>query len=70
MKNEMVGAKQMEGKAGLSAVALPWWAKVLIAQHVESSFPVSGSHHVHHCSYRNREASDRSDKIQPLQGGN
>lgn len=110
MKNETVGAKKLEGKAGLSAATLPWWAKALIAQHSESSFPASTSHHLHHCSYcgcalistsatypyafdlcpdcherlkttgtargprkvtnGNRESSERSDKIQPLQGGN
>ncbi|MFH0985387.1 MAG: hypothetical protein V1882_07600 [Candidatus Omnitrophota bacterium] len=67
MKNETVGAKKVEGKAGLSAARLPWWAKALIAQQIESSFPASASHHIHHGS---KFCPESSAKIQTSQGGN
>ena len=50
MKNETVEKKETERKAGLSAATLPWWARVLIAQHSEAAFPMVDTHHIHHCS--------------------
>jgi len=51
MNNETVGQAKSEGKAGLTAATLPWWAKVLIAQHCDSAFPMACPHQVHHCSH-------------------
>ena len=50
MKNETVEKGKLEGKVGLSAATLPWWAKVLIAQHVAATFTTASPHHIHHCS--------------------
>ena len=50
MENEMGEISKAEGKAGLTAATLPWWAKVLIAQHSESAFPTVCPQHIHHCS--------------------
>jgi hypothetical protein len=50
MKNETVVKGKAEGKTGLTTTTLPWWAKVLIAQHVEAAFPAIDPHHIHHCS--------------------
>jgi hypothetical protein len=50
MKNEMVEIERLEGKVGLTATTLPWWARVLIVQHAEAAFPAVDPHHIHHCS--------------------
>lgn len=50
MKNETIEIGKLEGKVGLTAATLPWWAKVLIAQHAEEAFPMIGPRHLHHCS--------------------
>jgi hypothetical protein len=50
MKNEIIEAKCSEEKVGLIATTLPWWAKVLIAQHSRRAFPTNDSHYCHHCS--------------------
>ncbi len=50
MKNETVEKGKLEVKAGLTAATLPWWARVLIAQHSEAVFPSAERRHIHHCS--------------------
>ena len=49
MKNEMNGIREAEGKVGLTAATLPWWALVLIAQHTGEGIPSYHSRHMHHC---------------------
>lgn len=48
MKNESVRKVNLEEKAGLTAATLPWWAKVMIAQHSSAAFP-NMPHHIHYC---------------------
>lgn len=53
MKNQTMQAeenKEKVGKVGLTAATLPWWARVLIAQHSEAAFPSMNPHKIHHCS--------------------
>jgi Zn finger protein HypA/HybF involved in hydrogenase expression len=50
MKNETVEIGKLEGKVGLTAATLPWWARVLIAQHAEAAFSAINPYHLHHCS--------------------
>ena len=50
MKNEtVVEVEKLERKAGLTSATLPWWAKVLIAQHLGQEIPPRPPRHVHHC---------------------
>ena len=66
MKNETVGTENQEGKVGLTAATLPWWAKVLIAEHVKSAFPPSASHSIHHCSDRKFSTNTTSPSFSDL----
>lgn len=49
MKKEIGKIRNAEGKAGLTAATLPWWAKVLIAQHSGAGIPSNHLRHMHHC---------------------
>ena len=83
MKNETNDIRQAEKKAGLTAGRLPWWARVLIAQHAKAAFRTTESYGVHHCSdcgcvlismsivyqYFSCLCPECSKKIQSTQGG-
>jgi len=50
MKNEASRTNKTEKKVGLNAAALPWWARVFMAQHSHIALPTVNPHHIHHCS--------------------
>ncbi len=50
MRNETVGVEKLDGKVGLTAATLPWWARVLIVQHAEAAFPGRHSHFTNYCA--------------------
>lgn len=84
MENKMIEKEKLEGKAGLNTAILPWWARVLIAQHTEAAFPTADRRHIHHCSdcgcvlistnmayqYSSGLCPECSTKKQKSQGGN
>ena len=49
MKNQTIEIEKTEGKIGLTAATLPWWARILIAQQAAIAFPRVHSHHLRHC---------------------
>ena len=76
MKNEMAGTGKSEGKAGVMTATLPWWARILMAQHSDAAFSKVAPHDSPFCRdfgcvlisadsgafYQKQEVSHESDE--------